>query len=60
MPEVMTTTSEPALIDVVVAADDRAVRADDGAGLGDVEGDARGLVLGDVDDDDVGELRARR
>jgi hypothetical protein len=41
---------------VVVAADDLAVRPDDGAALGDVQGDAGRLVLGDVDDDDVGEV----
>ena len=55
-PEVMTTTSELAVCGVVGAADDAAVRPGDRARLEHVERDARGLLVGDVDDDDVGQL----
>ena len=55
-PEVMTTTSESGGVVVVVAADQPRVGSFDRAGLEHVERDARGLLVGDVDDHDVGQL----
>ena len=59
LPEVMTTMSEPAAALQSCAADHARVRSDDRTRLVDVERDARGLLLGDVDDDDVGQLLLR-
>ena len=61
MPDVITTTSEFALSakSLVPTPIDARGRAFDRARLVDVERDARRLGLGDVDDDDVGELLLR-
>ena len=55
-PEVMTTTSESGRVGVVAAADQPRVGALDRARLEHVERHARRLLVGDVDDDDVGQL----
>ena len=55
-PDVMTTTSEPALSAKSVAADQARVGSLDRAGLEHVERDALGLRLGDVDDHDIGQF----
>ena len=56
MPDVTTTMSEFALSGVVAGAEHACVRSPDGARLEHVERDARSFLVGDVDDDDVGEL----
>ena len=55
-PEVMTTMSELALSRVVAGAHDARIGAVDRTGLENVERDAGGLLVGDVDDDDVRQL----
>ena len=55
-PDVMTTTSEPAVVGIVAAANQPRIRSLNRVGLEHIECQPGGLLIGDVDDHDIRQL----